>query len=451
MATVNLSNQSLSYGNLLSRAWPIILANAAGPILGLVDTAVIGNLGATQDLGAIALGALVFSFVYWSFGFLRMGTTGFIAQAFGAGDEAEVRAILGRALLLATALGLVLILLKWPLSLAAFTLLDASDSVEVTAKSYFALRIWGAPATLAMFALMGVLVGLGRSRQLLIVQLFLNGLNILLDIVFAGVLGWGVEGIALGTVIAEYCAVLVAAYCVFNVLRMNMEPDSLFWDWSKILDKSSLSKTFTANADIMIRTMLLVFAFAWFANQGAKFGDVALAANHLLLQLVAFSAFFLDAYAFVVEALVGQAIGAKNRQLFDLAVRRTTLLALISAVLLAGFIYFFGAMAIAALTDLVEVREAARRLLPLAALYVLAGFAAFQLDGVFIGASFTRQMRNAGVISLAVYLLAWWLLIDAYAVVGLWWAFIIYVIARAAALALFYPALAASVKPAKSI
>ena len=432
---------SISYRYLLQKAWPIILANASVPLLGLADTAVIGNVGSITDLGAIAFGALIFSFVYWSFGFLRMGTTGFAAQASGAGDEQEVRAVLGRALLIALCLGVVLILIQWPIGLAAFSLLDGSALVEAVAQQYFDIRIWGAPATLATFALMGLLIGLGKSRTLLIVQLFLNGLNILLDVWFAGILGWGASGIALGTVIAEWTTVLLAGWLVYRTLNERKLLTEVFWPKAKIMDLSALLKTASANLDIMLRTLILVFSFAFFINQSAKFGDTVLAGNHILLQLIAFSAFFLDGYAFVVEALVGSAIGAKRSDVFDLAVWRSTVLALITAILLALVIALVGDIAVILMTDISSVRLAANQLLPFAALYVLFSFAAFQLDGIFIGASFTRQMRDAAALSIAVYFIAWWALSDQHGIQGLWGAMIIYVVARAAALLLFYPSL----------
>ena len=439
--------ESITYSYLLQKAWPIILANAAVPLLGLVDTAVIGNLGTVEDLGAIAFGGLIFSFVYWSFGFLRMGTTGFVARAMGAGDDVEVRAVLGRALLLALSLGVMLIALQWLIRLAAFSLLDGSEAVESVAREYFSIRIWGAPATLATFALMGLLIGLGNSRQLLLVQLFLNGLNITLDIWFAGFLDWGVSGIAFGTVIAEWSAVIFAAWLITIELRKRVPPGHSFWPMTRILDREALAKTLSANGDIMIRTLLLVFSFAFFINQSARFGDVVLAANHILLQLISFAAFFLDGYAFVVESLVGSAIGAGRRDIFDMAVKRSTVLALITALLLAAWLWLFGEFAVAALTDLPEVRTAANSKLFLAAIYVCFSFAAFQLDGIFIGASATAQMRNAAFASLAVFLLAWWLLIDRFAINGLWWAMIIYVAARADALLMFYPRLRRSIEP----
>jgi len=435
----------ISYRYLLQKAWPIILANAAVPLLGLVDTAVIGNVGSIEDLGAIAFGALIFSFVYWSFGFLRMGTTGFAAQASGSGNEQEVRVVLGRALLMAFGLGLLLILIQWPIRLIAFSLLDGSSQVELIAQSYFKIRIWGAPATLATFALMGLLIGLGKSRMLLIVQVFLNGLNITLDIWFAGVLGWGASGIALGTVIAEWSTLLLAGWLVYSELNQRKLLGENFWPRAKIMDRVALLKTVSSNLDIMIRTLILVFSFGFFINQSAKYGDTILASNYILLQLISFAAFFLDGYAFVVEALVGNSIGAKRRDIFDLAVRRSTSLAIMTAIPLALAIGLFGDVAIILLTDISAVRLVASELLLLPAIYVLFSFAAFQLDGIFIGASFTRRMRDAAVISIAVYLFAWWVFSDRFGIEGLWWAMIIYVIARAIALLMFYPALRRSV------
>ncbi|MFN3162365.1 MAG: MATE family efflux transporter [Pseudohongiellaceae bacterium] len=438
--------ETISYGLLLRRAWPIILANAAVPLLGLADTAVIGNVGSVSDLGAIAFGSLIFSFVYWSFGFLRMGTTGFTAQAAGAGDEQEVRAALGRALLMAGVLGLLLIALQWPIGAAAFALLDGSAAVEAVARDYFQIRIWGAPATLAGFACMGLLVGLGYSRQVLALQVFLNGLNIGLDVLFAGFLGLGAVGIALGTVIAEWSTLLFAAWLLRRDL-LRRDASRPFWPWQRIISRAALRQTAAANLDIMIRTLLLVFSFAFFTNQSAGYGDVLLAANHILLQLISFSAFFLDGYAFVVESLVGSAKGARQLPRFDTAVRKSTLLALLSAMLLAATVFWLGGTAVALLTDLPAVRSAALDLRWLAALYVLVSFAAFQLDGIFIGVSYTRAMRNAAFLSLGCFLLAWWLLSDALGVVGLWLAMIGFVIARAVALLLYYPGLRRSIAP----
>lgn len=417
------------------------MANAAVPLLGLADTAVIGNLGDLAQLGAIAFGAMIFSFIYWSFGFLRMGTTGFVAQASGAGDEAEVRATLGRALLLSAVLGVVIVFLQWPLAQMALALLEGSAEVEAITRDYFIIRIWGAPATLSLFALMGALIGLGKSRHLLAVQLFLNGLNIVLDVLFAGVFGWGAEGIALGTVLAEWATVVLATGLVLKLLRQRQGDSEAFWPRAKMADTEKLLQLMSANTDILLRTLLLLLSFAWFINQSALYGDAVLGANHILLQLVSFSAFFLDGYAFVAEALVGEALGGRRRRDLTVAVRRSTELAAATAAVLALLIFVFGGVAINALTNIEAVRMAATDTVGWAALYVMLSFAAFQLDGIFIGATHTREMRNASFISAAVFVAAWWWLAPAYGVHGLWCAFVIYVCARALSLAAYYPRL----------
>jgi MATE family multidrug resistance protein len=402
---------------------------------------VLGNFGTLFDLGAIALGALVFSFVYWGFGFLRMGTTGFVAQASGAGDEAEVRSALWRSLLIAGFIGIVLILLQYPIRIFAFELLQASRQTESIAGEYFKIRIWGAPATLGMFALVGVLIGLGESKKLLIVQLFLNILNIVLDVLFAGILGLGAEGVALGTLIAEWFAFVFAGWMIFNILKSRFTDSEKFLSVERVLNRSKLLTTLSANTDIMIRTLLLVFAFAWFTNQSAQFGDVILAANYILLQLISFSAFFLDGFAFVAESFVGLAIGSRNRLAFDLAVRKTSELALVTAVFLTILLLLFGSLGISLLTDISDVNQSASTLLYLAAIYVLLSFPAFQLDGIFIGATHTAQMRNASMVAILVFLACWWPLTARFGVEGLWYSFIIYVCARAASLLYYFKSL----------
>lgn len=429
----------ITRGQVLRLAWPIILANAAVPLLGLADTAVIGNFGSLADLGAIAFGAVIFSFVYWGFGFLRMGTTGFTAQAAGARDEPEIRAALLRALVLAGAIGSALIVLQAPILGASLWLLDGSADVERLTAAYFGIRIWGAPATLGTFALMGTLIGLGRSRSLLAVQLLLNGLNILLDVWFAGVLGWGAAGIALGTVLAEWSSFAFAILLVTRILRGRHRDAEPFLAGARLRDRGKWRRTLTANSDIMLRTLLLVFGFTWFIRQSAQFGDATLAANHILLQLVSFSAFFLDGYAFVAESIVGEAVGARNLERFDLAVRRSTELAGGTALLLGLTLLGAGPALVELLTAIEAVRAVAMALLPFTALYVVCSFAAFQLDGIFIGATRTRAMRNAALFSTGLFLLIWWPLAAIGGNAGLWAAFVVFVCARAAALGWYYP------------
>lgn len=428
----------ITRASIARRAWPIIVANAAVPTLGLVDTAVIGHFGSAADLGALALGALLFNFIYWSFGFLRMATTGFTAQADGAGDEAEVRATLARSVLLGVALGLGLLVLQWPLVHGYFAVMDASAAVEDVGREYFLARIWGAPAALALYAFSGALIGLGHSRTLLLVQVLLNGLNAGLDIWFAGSLGMGARGIGLGTAIAEWITCGVAAVVLWRTLRARHTGSAPFLQWSRIADRTRLRKMLAANGDIMIRTLCLLLGFGWFANQGARFGDVTLAANHILLQLVSFSAFFLDGFAFVAEALVGGAVGGRDPGRLRRVVRLSSELALGTAAALAAGIWLLGGPVIGALTSIEPVSATAEAYLPWTALYVLLSVAAFQLDGVFIGATRTREMRNAGLLSLGAFLLVAWPLSAQFGNHGLWVAFIVFVVARAAALLPYY-------------
>ena len=432
---------ALTRPRIARMAWPIILANASVPLLGLVDTAVIGHYGSTAALGGLALGALLFNFIYWSFGFLRMATTGFIAQADGAGDEPEVRTTLARSLLLGLGLGAGLVLLQWPLLQAYFAVMDASAAVEAAGSAYFGARIWGAPAALALYAFSGALVGLGRTRTLLLVQLLLNGLNAALDVYFAGVLDLGVRGIGLGTAVAEWTTCAVAALVLWRTLRARHRDGERFVPVARLRDAARLRRMMAANGDIMLRTLCLLAGFGWFASQGARFGDVTLAANHLLLQLVSFSAFFLDGYAFVAEALVGAAVGARDLPRLRRAVRLSSELALVTAAVLALSIWLLGGTVVALLVPQPEVVASARAHLPWAGLYVLLSVAAFQLDGVFIGATRTREMRNAAVASLAAFGLCAWPAAAAWGNHGLWAAFVLFVVARALALLPYYRAL----------
>lgn len=419
-------------------AFPIILANATVPLLGLADTAAIGHTGGAQDLGAIALGALVFSFVYWGFGFLRMGTTGFIAQAAGAGDYTEVRDVFARASIMGMGIGVVLLFLQQFIGMAALYLLDASDSVKDGVRIYFGTRIWGAPATLMTFSLLGVMIGLGKTRQLLILQLVLNGLNIGLNVLFVVGLGWGVKGIAAGTVIAEWTALFVGIAMVYRMLNQTGTAGTS-WSWARVLHRGKFVQMLTTNGNIMVRTFAMLLGFAWFANQGAQFGDTTLAANHVLLQFVSFSAFFLDGYAYVVEMMVGKAVGAGDDARFRRELRQANQLAGFTALVLAlGFLWGGGA-AIDGLTSDEGVRGTAHRYLPYACAYILLSFYAFQMDGVFIGATKSAEMRNASVFSFLVFIGSGLILTAYWNNTGLWLAFIAYVAVRGLSLGFYLP------------
>lgn len=425
-----------THRDVLAIGVPVMLSNVTTPLLGLVDTGVVGQLPEPAYIGAVALGALVFTFVFWAFGFLRMGTTGLTAQALGARDDAEVVAQLGRALLLAAAAGVALIALQWPIRAAAFALLPGTERVEALARAYFDVRIFAAPATLANYALLGWFIGLGRASTALVLQLVLNLTNILLDAWFVLGLGWDVRGVALGTAIAEHVAAAVGLWLAWRQLRRRGHRTP----FRRLGDARPLRRMLAVNADIMIRSLALLTVFAGFTAAGARAGDVVLAANAVLMQFVAFCAWHLDGLAFAAESLVGRAVGARHRAAFAAAVRRTTGWAAVVAVLLALGIALAGPRVIDLLSVDPAVRRAAREFLPWAAAAPLLGVWAFQLDGVFIGATRTAEMRNAMLASLAICAAAWWLL-RGFGNHGLWAAFAVHYVARTGTLLRYAPRL----------
>ncbi len=430
---------------VLGIALPIMLSNVSTPLLGVVDTAVVGRLPGPAPLGAVALGSLIFSFVFWAFGFLRMGTTGLTAQAEGAGDAVEVRAALGRALLLALGIGLALIAFRRPITELALRLVHGTPAVETLTRGYVSLRIFAAPATLASFALLGWFIGLGKARVALALQLVLNLTNVVLDAWFVLGLGWGVRGVAAGTLVAELVAAGAGLALALRELghRGGLGGKATR---ARVRDGAGLRRTVAVGGDILVRTLALVFAFAWFTDRGARAGELVLAANAVLMQLVNVAAYFLDGLAFAAETLVGKAVGARDRRLFDAAVRRTTELAAMVAVGITAIFTLAGPAFVDALTTDPEVRAFARRFLPWAAAGPLAGVWAYQLDGVFIGATRTRALRNAALAATGIFLGGWWLL-QGFGNHGLWASLHVHYAARLGTLALAYPALRASVSP----
>jgi len=441
MDGVERSDDLLTPRHILYLAWPIILANIAVPMLGVVDTAVIGHLGAAAPLGAIAIGAQIFSFIYWGMGFLRMGTTGLTAQAEGAADEAEVRAVLGRAVVLGVAVGCALVVLQLPLTAGALLLFPSTPEVEALVRGYVLIRIWGAPATMLSYAVIGWFIGLRETRVVMILQVFMNLLNMALDVVFVVGLGWGVRGVALGTLISEVTAAGLGVVAVILHLRHRSRPERPL----RIIEPGALGQMLLINQDIFLRTLLLISAFAWFTRQGARSGELVLAANHVLLQFLVFSAFFLDGFAFSTEALVGRAVGASDRQAVARTVRLTTALAVATSVLTSGVFAVLGPGIISALTDVEAVRKAALVYLWYAVLHPIVGVWCFQLDGIFIGATRSREMRNAMVVSFAIYIGVWWLLSGALGNHGLWLSFLVFFVVRGLTLGLYYPGLLRSV------
>ncbi len=428
--------------DVLAIAIPMILSNATVPLVGMADTAVMGQLNDPALIGGVALGSTIFAMLFWAFGFLRMGTTGLTAQAVGACDDPEVAANLYRPLLIAVVSGALLFAFHVPVILLILKLTGGSAEVQTATADYFGVRILSAPATLANYALVGWLIGLARANLALILQLLLNAINIALAILLVLVAGKGVKGAAMAAVFAEYAAV-VAGLLIARLLlrRQQAKPAALF-------EARAFRKLIAVNGDIMIRTICLMFAFTFFAAQGARLGDVALAANSVLRSLADLSAYVLDGFAFAAEVLVGQAVGAQSFQRFRQAVRLSSIWAAALAVLVSLAFGAAGLFLIRLITATPSVRDAALEFLPWAAMTPVLGIACFQLDSIFIGATRTADMRNMMIVSLAAFLGAWALLTPAFGNHGLWASLMVFYIARAATLGLRYQALERSITAA---
>lgn len=406
----------ITHARVARIALPVVLSNATVPLLGAVDTAVIGQLGQAAPLGAVGMGAVVLATLYWAFGFLRMSTSGLAAQAKGAGDSAEGAAVLLRALLVALVAGAGLILLQGGLFAAAFAIAPASDEVERLARTYLAIRIWGAPATIALYALTGWLIGQERTRGVLILQLWQNGLNILLDLWFVLGLGWGIEGVAAATLIAEVTGLMLALW----LARDALVPAVLRPALARLPDPAALARMFTASRDIMGRTILLQLSFTSFVFLGARFGDVTLAANQVLMQFLEITAYALDGFAISAETLVGQAIGARAQTELRRAGRICLQWGFGGAGLMALVFALTGGAIIDLMTTAPEVRAEARHFLPWLVAAPLIGVASWIYDGIFIGALQTRAMLRAMALSVGVYALALAVLIPVLGNHGLW-------------------------------
>ncbi len=426
----------ITHRRILRTALPVVLSNATVPILGAVDTGVVGQIAQAEPIAAVGAGAIVLTAVYWIFGFLRMGTAGLTAQAMGADDKPEMGALLIRALLIGFAAGLIFILGQAVLFNAAFALSPASAEVEALARSYMGIRIWSAPAIIALYGVQGWLVGQERTWAMLLIQLWMNGLNIILDLWFVLGLGWGVEGVAFATFLAEWSGLALALWLARDAFRLPgwASPRRLF-------DATRLRTMALVNTDIMLRSVLLQIAFTSFLLvYSADQGTVVLAANQVLLQFMYITAYALDGFAFSAEALVGQAFGMKNPMRLRRATLMTTGWGIITVCLLACAFALGGGPLIDIMSKSPEVQDAARTFLPWVVAAPLIGVTSWMMDGVFIGATRTRDMRNMMLISFSIYLLAVYAF-SPWGNHGLWAALMIFFAARGITLLARYPAL----------
>ncbi len=425
----------ITHARVFAIAGPAMLANLTTPLLGLVATAAIGRLGEAHLLGGVALAAVVFDGIYWLFGFLRMGTVALTAQALGAGDVKEQRAVLSRALVIAGVIGIALIALQAPLFLATSELLGGSAAVRQAAETYFFVRIWSAPFTLGNLSLVGWLVGTARASIALALQIAINSLNIALTLLLVVWLEFGIAGAALAAVLAEAAGFAIGLGVAWRLLGRRFETSA-----AVVLARDQLLRMLAVNRDIMLRTACVIAAFAFFAAQGARAGDLALAANAVLQNFVMIGSFFLDGMATAAEQLCGRSVGARDRAAFVRATRLALAWGLgfgiaSSVVFLAG-----GTMLIDLMTTSPDVRRVAREFMLFAALAPVLGALAYTLDGAYIGATWARDMRNLMLIAFALYLATWWAL-RGYGNAGLWVSILVFLAARGLLQAVRYPAL----------
>lgn len=421
---------------ILRLAIPNILSNLSVPLLGAVDTAVIGHLDAVYYLGAIAIGSIVFDFIFWGFGFLRMGTTGLVAQAFGVGNLQETRTILLRVIIVALSASAFILLLQWPILELSLLIINASVEVETFMRQYYQIRIFAAPATLALFGLNGWFLGMQNARYPMYVTILLNVLNIILNLVFVLKFDMNVRGVALGSLLASYAAL---GFAVF-LYRLKYAEVEFQFNWVTILKRTDIKKFFSVNSDIFIRTLCLIFSYAFFTAKSAESGDVILAANTILLQLWYISAYGVDGFAFAAESLVGKFKGAGD----IVNLKKSIFYSLFWGVglgVLGTIVYMLlGDRIVTVFTNQDVVILTAQTVLIWTILAPLINSICFIWDGVYIGATSTAPMRNSMLFAtILVFVPVFYFTVETLGVHALWLAMISFMIARGIALSLLAP------------
>jgi len=407
-------------------AGPMIVSNISIALLGLVDTAVVGHLEEVYFLGGIAIGAVIFDFIYWGMGFLRMSTTGLTAQVHGRNDNNACRTILAQSLLTAFLIAMIILIFQKHIADLVLWLVKGSEEVTFYARTYFEWTIWGAPAVLSLLVMTGWFLGMQNAKATLIVAITVNIINVILDLVFVFGFDMDVRGVALASVVSLYIGMFLAVFLVFRVLRINQGE----WLISDIVHMQRLKEILALNHDIFIRTICLILVFAFFTRQGAKQGDLILAANAILLNFQALMALGLDGFANATEALVGKAIGSKNRIAFVDNVKTATFWSFVVAISFALVFAVAGKPTINLLTDISSIRIEAYKYLPWMILSPVVAVWCFLLDGIFIGATRAQEMRNSMLISTFLIFLPVWYVFQGMGNHGLWLAFIIFFVAR---------------------
>jgi len=426
---------SVSTAQVFAIAGPAMLANLTTPLIGIVSTTAIGRLGDAALLGGVAMASVIFDCMFWLFGFLRMSTLAFTAQSLGAGEMGELRSLLARGLVVAAAFGAGLILLQLPLASVVLEAMGGSTRVTEAARTYFAIRIWSAPLVLANYVVLGWLIGLARAVLALALQVVVNLVNMALTMVLVLGLDAGIAGAAIAAVVAEATGLLLGILVARHLLRRRLAvPRAL------LFDRARLMRMFSVNRDIMIRTAALITAFLFFTAQGARSGDVTLASNSVLNNFLLISAFFLDGLANAAQQLCGQAFGARDRHAFSAAARLVVAWGFAFAIAVAAAFAAFGAHFIDIMTAAEEVRGMAREYLIFVIVSPLLAVFAFAFDGIYIGATWARDMRNLMLLSLLIFLTAW-LVLRSFGNAGLWGALLAHYAARGGLEAARYPSL----------
>jgi putative MATE family efflux protein len=413
---------------------PMAFASLSTPLLGIVDIAVVGQFRNAALISGLAIGSTVFGFVFASFNFLRTGTSGLVAQAFGKDDIGEQQAVFWRSIVIALVLGILLIAASQLIKGAGLLFMQPSPDVAEAMSTYLSIRLLSSPMALVNFAVLGVLLGRRRAMLGLSLQFLLNGLNIAMSIWLGLALEWGIAGVAWGTVIAESVAAAAGMIVVTASFRRYPLPTI-----RSILDRAALGRLFSINRDIMIRSFLLLTAFAFFTRTSAQLGPVALAANAILFKFFMVTSYFSDGFTTAAEHICGRAIGANYPPAFHRGVRLTLTWSMVLAVALALAFFFMGDRLIAVMTNAPDVRVEASAYLPWAALTAVSGFLAFQLDGVYIGATWSRDMRNTMALALVSYLVILFAVLPTFGNHSLWLAFNIFLLTRGLAMLAVLP------------
>lgn len=419
-------SEAYSHSAVWRIAAPMIISSVTVPLLGMVDTAVMGHLPESYYLGAVAAGATIFSVLFMGLNFLRMGTTGVTAQGYGAGNNVVVREALGQSLLTAMLLSTLMIALQQPIIDLSIKLLSPSFEVGVYTRQYFLIRVWSAPASLGNFVLIGWLLGMQNARGPLVIMLIINLTNIALDLVLVLVVGMTVNGVALATLVAELAG--LATGVIFVRAELAGHPGS--WAQTRLLDPARYKRLLNINANLLLRTMSLMFVFAFITAQGARMGDVILAVNALLMNFQLLLSYALDGIAFSAEALVGKAVGSGDRRGMLLAVKRTLQWSLLFSGIFCLAYLLTGEYIIDLLTNIDSIRLAARDYLPWLIIAPLISVWSFLYDGVFVGATRSREMMLVMAASMLMIFLPTWLLSRPLGNHGLWLAFMMFMAGR---------------------